>query len=480
MKLNQGLQKIQPYIEKAESVFLILFFIYVSLGFNSLTVGTKIVSVFMWPTYLLGAGLLALRLLQWRDCRRMPGLLPLLALCAVGAISILLNLQYDPKGNLVHLIFWAFYFLLCYLYRESTGTGTLRRRFTLLFHMLCAVAFLLTVISFGMMLFDYAEYLTVNGELVRRGFLGGRLFGAYQTPNAGSVIGSIVTVGSVHFIRVYKNKFYTAFAVVNCLLQFAYLVFSDSRTGRVCFALAAGVYLFFVLKEKRGEAFRFRQAAAALALSAAVIAGGFFLPKWVQLAYNFSVNTLDAAIETEKEAEAEKEGKEDEDDKLLLGRKESLEGDYSNGRIAFWKSGAEVFMKKPLFGHTFKGFLPYAQEYLPETYLVNNDYMQLNTLDNDLMNLAVSNGVAGLLCFAAFVILVLRRLLRLIKAKTAPDPMLPLLTAVCAAAAASSLFSSGVLYMQCQYSLLFWVALGLLMRFASETERPPAAEKKEA
>ena len=134
----------------------------------------------------------------------------------------------------------------------------------------------------------------------------------------------------------------------------------------------------------------------------------------------------------------------------------------------------EIFLQKPLFGHTFKGFLPYAQENLPETYLVKNDYLQLNTLDNDVMNLMVSNGIAGLLCFAAFVILVLRRLLRLLKNRAAADPLLPLLLAVCAAAAASSLFSSGVLYMQCQYSLLFWVALGLLMRFETDAEKKPA------
>lgn len=481
MKLEQKLQKIKPYTEKAESVFLVLFFVYVSLGFNNLTVGTKIVSVFMWPTYLLGAALLGMRFLQWKDCVRMPGLFALLALCAVGAVSIALNLQYDVKGNLVHLIFWAFYFLLCYLSRESTDTRTLRRRFTVLFHMLCAVAFVLTAISFGMMIFDYAKKFTLNGDLVRRGFLGGRLFGAYQTPNAGAVIGSIVTVGSVHFIRVYKNKLYTAFAVINCLLQFAYLVFSDSRTGRVCYALACAVYLFFALREKRGDAFRFKQAAVALTLSAAVIAGGYFLPKWVQIAYNFTANTLDAAIETEAEAEAKKEGKK-EKDKLLLGRKESLDEDYSNGRIRFWKSGVEIFLQKPLFGHTFKGFLPYAQENLPDTFLVKNDYLQLNTLDNDVMNLMVSNGIAGLVCFAAFVILILRRLLLLFRNR-ASDPLIPLLLAVCAAAAASSLFSSGVLYMQCQYSLLFWVALGLLMRFETETERKPdriAAAEKEA
>ena len=467
MKPNTKLQTLQPYIEKAESAFLILFFVYVSFGFNNLTVGTKIVSVFMWPTYLLGAALMGLRLVQWKDCYRHPGLFPLLALCGVGVISIALNLQYDLKANLVHLIFWAFYFLLCFVNRESTGTDTLRRRFAVLFHMLCAVAFVLTVISFGMMVVDYAEQLEVNGDMVRRGFLGGRLFGAYQTPNAGAIIGSLVIVGSVHFMRVYKKKLYAAFAVINCLLQFAYIVFSDSRTGRVCLSLAASVYLFFALKEKRGEGFRLRQTAAALTLAAAVLVTGYFLPKWTQLAYNAASKTLDAAIVTEAEKEAKSTGKKPKD-KLVLGRKESLDEDYSNGRFKFWKSGLEIFMKKPLFGHTFKGFLPYAKQNMPDTYLVHNDYMQLNTLDNDFMNLAVSNGIAGLICFLAFMFAVLRRLFRLLKRREANDPLTPLLLAVCAAAAASSLFSSGVLYMQCQYSLLFWVALGLLVRFEAD------------
>ena len=157
MKIQETLKKLRPYTEKAEFVFLLLFFAYVSLGFNNLTVGTKLVSVFMWPTYLLGAALLGLRLLDWKDCVKMPGLFALLGLLAVGTISIVCNLQYDVKANLVHLIFWAFYFLLCYLDRESAATETLRQRFTVLLHMLCVVAFILTVISFGMMIFDYAE-----------------------------------------------------------------------------------------------------------------------------------------------------------------------------------------------------------------------------------------------------------------------------------------------------------------------------------
>ena len=203
------------------------------------------------------------------------------------------------------------------------------------------------------------------------------------------------------------------------------------------------------------------------------------MPKWTQLAYNAAVIHAGSGAGNAEEAEEEKDGTasapKKEEDPFLLGRKESLESDYSNRRFDFWKSGLEIFLSKPVFGVTFKGFLPYAEENMPDTYLVSNSYRALNTFDNDIVNLAVSCGIAGLLPFAAFVAVVLMRLVRLLRRRERPDPISPLLLAVCAAAAASSLFSSGVLYMQCQYSFLFWLALGLLMRLT-----PDAAKKAKA
>ena len=71
------------------------------------------------------------------------------------------------------------------------------------------------------------------------------------------------------------------------------------------------------------------------------------------------------------------------------------------------------------------------------------------------------------------------RLLRLFRRREKTDPLTPLLLAVCAAAAASSLFSSGVLYMQCQYSFLFWIALGLLMRLTPDAAKQADRPEKE-
>ncbi len=460
--LQKTIDRLRPAAAKATLCFHALFFLYVCLGFNNLTVGTPAISVVMWPTYLLGAALLVWRALDLKTYRRMPGLFALAAMCAACGISMLINRQYSPKQNAVHLIFWLFYFFLLYLNGTDQTPEDAEKRFTLFFHAFSAVAFILTAISFGMLIAGYSDQFLRGGDLVRRGYLGGRLFGAYQTPNAGAVIGALTIAGSVHYIRIYRNRLYTAAAVVNCAAQFVYMVLSDSRSGRVCLGLALGVYLFFTL-------FRFREQERgrrllAVCLSAAVAVGAFYLPKWTQMGYNAVVR----ATEQNSPADSDAPGEDDPED-LLIGRKESLEGDYSNRRLDFWKSGVEIFLQKPLFGLTFKGFLPYAEEHMPDTYLVNNDYMKLNTLDNDVLNLAVSCGVAGLLPFAAFVFAVLRRLLKTLRQAAAPDPLFPLLLAVCAGTAAVSLLGSGVLYMQCQYSFLFWLALGALMNPADDS-----------
>ena len=466
------IRKYDPVIEKAEFVFQLLFFIYICLGFNNLTIGTKIIPFFMWPAFLLGAALVALRLIDLRSFRGFPGLLPLAGLCAVCGVSIFVNRQYSVKENLVYLIFWIFNFFLLYASPRRRSPGLLQKRFAFFFHLFCAVAFVLTVISFVMLAVGYAGYFTVNGEEIRRGFLGGRLFGAYQTPNAGAVIGALSIVGGIHYAGVYKNKWYTLWATLNGVLQFVFSVFADSRTGRVTLGVALGVYFFFVFYGKRRKtetAAKAWKTALIAVCAVAIAAGGFFLPKAAERGYNAVARSWQAA-EAEKSSDEKKPTeKNDRDDVLILGRTESLEGDYSNRRFDFWKSGLEIFAARPVLGVTFRGFLPFAEEYLPETYLVNNTFKRISTLDNDVINLMVSDGALGLLFFVIFVAGVLVRLLSRLHAQkkqnVALPAALPMLLAICAGAAASSLFSSGVFYMHCQYSFLFWLALGICMRF---------------
>ena len=159
---------------------------------------------------------------------------------------------------------------------------------------------------------------------------------------------------------------------------------------------------------------------------------------------------------------------------LIIDRGYDMSGDISNRRFAIWGSGLEIFKKNVLFGTTFSGFLPYAKENLPDTYIVNNDYLDMETLDNDFMNLLVSDGALGFICFAVFVVWVLAYIFRYSLRDKTDGQTIAVLFAVCATAAAASMFSSGVLFMQCEYSILFWAALGLLVCFGEQQKKEGA------
>ena len=91
-------------------------------------------------------------------------------------------------------------------------------------------------------------------------------------------------------------------------------------------------------------------------------------------------------------------------DSYVIDRGYDLSGDISNRRFDIWKSGLEIFARRPWLGTTFCGFLPFAQEHMPETYIVSNDYLQMTTLDNDFVNLLVSNGIIAFVAFIGFVL----------------------------------------------------------------------------
>ena len=134
-----------------ETVFQALFFLYVILGFNSLTSGTRIVSLFLWPTYFFGAALLLWRIFDIKHYIRMPGIWLLVIMCAVCAASIVLNRQYNLKKNVIYLAMWVFYFFMLFLRRDTDTGEMVRRQFDLAAHIVCFSAFILAGISLYMM-----------------------------------------------------------------------------------------------------------------------------------------------------------------------------------------------------------------------------------------------------------------------------------------------------------------------------------------
>lgn len=466
----------QKFLELCETVFFLLFFLYTILGFNSLTNGIAVISVVMWPAYILGAGLLVVRFWNWKDYIKMPGLILLLLMCAVCAVSILVNHQYNLKKNIIYLISWVFYFFMFYMQSRKADPELLQKRVRMAGHLICLGAFCLAGISLVMMFTGYSEIVEVNGNELIRGFTHGRLYGAYLTPNGGAVVASIVIFLTIHFIGRYKKKLYTVYGVVNILIQFLYIVFSDSRSGTLSLALGGAAYVLFAVLGSPRFQNCWARSAISVGLALLVLFGGLFGPSKVQDIYNSAVNMIAQSITADQPdnvgvSEETQKGTEQIIKKYTVNRGYDLSKDPTNRRFDIWKSGLEIFAREPLLGTTFCGFTAYALEYMPETYIVNNDYMDMNTFDNDFVNLLVSNGIIAFLAFVVFIVWVLIVLLRRGGWKT--NKQFPVMLGVCMAAATFSMFTSGVLYMQSPFSALFWLALGTMVTMSSKQEGTP-------
>lgn len=477
--------KTEKILEYGETAVQALFLLYTILGFNSITFGSPVISVLMWVSYLMGAGLLLVRLWNWKRYIRTPGLWCLVAMCVVCVISIGLNLQYDLKRDVIYLIFWIFYFFLYFAQREDTSPELAKKRFRLAGQIVCISAFVLAVVSLVMMALRYSEVLEIQGTTIVRGFAQGRLFGAYLNPNGGAFVASAVIILSIHFIRVYRKAGYTVFGTVNILAQFMYLVFSDSRGGRLClmFGLAAYV-LFAAVYCQRIQSRKWKTGIVAV-LVILTAAAAWYAPKLTQTAYNQAIVAISANVAlpedngytdqvpegTLPDTQSQEQLRQEVLDAYQVDRGYDLSGDISNRRFDIWKSGLEVFMKEPLFGHTFSGFLPYAIEKMPETYIVANDSRQMDTLENDFLNLLVSNGIVGFLLFLVFVVRILVYLFRRVFVKACRDFDIPVMMALCAAVAVFSMFNSSMLYSHSQVIPLFWLSLGSMTTILSGREK---------
>ena len=511
------------FIEYLETGFQILFLVYTILGFNSVSFGTPIISFFMWVSFVLGGCLLFLRLLKWKEYIKMPGLILLVVMCTVCVLSILVNHQYNFKKNVIYLVFWVFYFFMYFAQNGRISVELVKKRFCMLGHVMCFSAFVLALLSLWMMFVRYSEVTHVNGSEVTRGFTYGRLFGAYLTPNGGAVVGSIVIFLSVYYIGKFPNMCYRVWAVLNMLVQFLYITFSDSRSGMLSLAFGGAVYVCFAILGNPRIKSGLCKGVVTLALTLVTLVCCMFAPAVAQDIYNDIVvdfserlaqkkdnnllpsetlfiepasepiesvivpteSTVQQTVPPETvlqqtesvETKAQQTEPLQNDvtsikpeeiiDSYMVDRGYDLSKDVSNRRFDVWKSGLEIFAKRPWLGTTFCGFLPFAQEHMPNTYIVSNDYLQMDTLDNDFVNLLVSNGIFGFLAFLAFVVWVLLCILRNYTGMRKKDPQIPVMMAVCMAAATFSLFTSGVLYMQSPFSVIFWLSLGGLIVIVS-------------
>lgn len=440
--------------------FKLLYFILVLLSFNSIYALTKTLSVFSYFVAALGAAVLVFRLVHFKRYTHTRGILILILFCGSYCLSALLTRAYGLTENIQAMVWIVFQFFIVYTYDNALPIEKDKKEISLIGCFFVVYTFVMAVIAVVMLLTDYNYFREVGDTAVISGFLWNRLWGLYTDPNYGAVFAIVSIVMSCAFMKG-AQKGLKVFLIVNCVLEVIYISFSDSRTGMVALlvTIAAAVYLLTLRAKKLEGKKTLVRGAISVVLALVTALCGIGVLKAVQISGN-------AVKEWQYEQKVQNGDTLDTDlPDSFIGRTESdINNDVSNRRFSIWQSGLEIFKTSPIFGITFRNYVPYAEEHLPNTYIVNNDSGKFASMHNSFVDVLVSQGIFGIILLLCFIASVLTVFFRYFFKKTGEEYQYNTFLLLCfLPVVVSMMFYSETFYMNTGGAFLFWSFLGYLM-----------------
>lgn len=441
------------YIDKYGDIgFKILFVILGFMFYSNIFFGYPLYSYAQTFTLILGFLLLVYRWIFRAEDFFRKEIIVLSLFLFSHVLSSVLNLQYGYYENFKAFVFMAFDFYLLFPTSRKMEMSEYKKQFQWLLKVFIFIATVSSLISLLMMYQGYGEivYLPPDNHEVLHGFMWGRLFGVYYDPNYGSTFTAIALLGSIYFVIKHpKNVFY----YVSILLNYLYIIFSDSRTGLLAVFVGLFIYTFVYLYKRKK---------ASIIILALFLTCGFNIiaPKIIKSGYNYII-----AQEVQEEKKTDNKSSEN-TKKKRVGREEDLKGDFSNRRFDLWKSGLEIFEDNKLYGVGFKNLLPYMEQNIPETYAINNDnYSKFDNMHNIIFNVLPGQGIIGLIImFMTFIIFFLKLRIMIFDRKMIDQDLTSILLGICGIVGVSMMTVTDCIYVITPSSTMFWISLGLLMK----------------
>ena len=386
------------------------------ISYLCLTFATFISVIYMSPLQpilvklTLASGILVIivRVLNWKKYGKMPCLILMILFCLSFLLSTVMNRQYGMTDNLKWLIWTGVQFFGLYVCDLERDADKCKKEFAILSHIFVFVTTIAAIASLIMLARSYAEFLTTaDKEFIVAGFQWDRLWGVYTDPNYGAVASVIGILLSGLYLIQQKGALKIPYAIAG-IANYAYLIFSDSRTGMLALILGGGLFLY------RWCVSRFKQKrylksilVIICVLAVALTAGEGIKTQNITYQKKVAVQRAKEAKKKQTKKHAKKHTK-----KRLTARQKNIQMDASNGRLSIWQSAVEVWASSPVYGAGYSTVVSYAEEHVPETYIVNNGQGAYVSMHNTFFcTLAYQGGVGAVL----FVLIALRILLYIIK-----------------------------------------------------------------
>lgn len=448
----------QKLILQGEFVFKILYLISVLISFNGYFAGSEWISFFNYALVAFGGLLLLLRAVHFKSYIKTPCLFLLIAFVLSMCISSALNARYGFIQNLQSVTWTTLQFGLLYATDKERNIKEYKKQLKAMLAVLCGYVFLANLVSLGMFVFNYGVFgqYSPSGNII--GFVWGRLWGVYSDPNNGSVLATASVIISICAYKYYNKKAIRVFLIFNIILDYMYILASDSRTGMLTAFLGIALVLYLLIVKSEKIKLKGLLKNTACVLVAVIVS---FSALAVTKAFEKGYNSIAIYINTNQSSDKS-------DLPIMTGRDSAdTESDITNRRFDLWKSGIEIWETSPIYGVSQRNILPYTKENLPDTYLVNNDLGSFDSTHNLFLDVLASQGIIGiaiiLLFFGCIAVMFIKRLSTDRNfAASLSEPFNAAIIGLLCVFSCTSMLVLDVLYLNSAETVLFWCTLGYL------------------
>ena len=384
--------------------------------------------------------------------------------------SVIFNLKYDPVSN-VKVIAWMLIQTFVFAAVDRTLPREHHKKYFKLVSEAVAIVWVsLSAWSISMFFSGYYAYL-VNAEVfagyARVGFVDGRLFGAFTDPNFASVciLFSMAMILSDMFMtkQSLPEKIYH---IVILVIDYTYILLSRSRTAELALIVVMAVIGFFASKhllEKRGLSVLCK--IAVMIVSAAVCAYGTSV---ISTTLNSAADTVYIALHEEDDM-TDEEKKQLEEETKRSDVEET--DDVTNNRSTIWTDYLKVFLENPFIGTGPRNGLAYANEHMPDSYIVEMQYQY----HNGYLAVLVGTGVIGFLLVMLYIVLVAKKVIVYLWTKSGEygkDYISVLMLCTVLVVGAISALPLHILFFNNSASdAMFWFVLGYVLYMVCDGEQ---------
>lgn len=440
------------------SLFKFVYLIHIILACNFFVLHTIILKITSAIVLVLGAVILLYRLVHFRRMIKYP-FIPLYVVFMISyVISVLMNIQYGWYDSAKITVWMTLQFAALYLFDPDSEKEYIHKEFTISMIIIISVISIMNFINDFMLLMNYFNYYEpVEGTIYLVGVaFWGRLFGTYADPNYSSVMSVVAFVAAFYLLKTTKRKSAKIGLIISMVLQAFYISCCASRTGLVTICVSVTVFSFINTLKKS------RRLLKAIMTSILLVAVIFVSNKLIIEGYNLYTRTPAPKMLSSLVLGSESHDKE----MTKIGRDQELEGDISNRRFDLWKNAIKISKTAPITGISFGNIVSYAQEKVPDSYLLTNGYVIFNAFHNMFFDLLVSQGLLGVIIFLTIIFSSLRFLLKNRKCILEKDCFMCIfLFSICTGILSSSFFVSEILYVNNQVTVFFWTLWGYLIYF---------------